>query len=224
MSKFVETCKMPEFYTPAEKEQMSILRNAKAGDILHVRSKSFFGYWIRRMLSLGMNRCWGNHNAPIYADANGRLHILQIEAPAAYEMLLADYLCQTYEKGGRVLLLRPDVLCKRRSPKQTAGIQYATERWRSMIGMEYDKHSIRMFVRMVFRKSAHIEENTKERIYCTEGTLDALVYNPHLNWQPDMLKNETYPAPIHVEHLLRQERIVYVAGDEEGFEMIVRQK
>jgi hypothetical protein len=207
-----------------ERDIQSILGSAKSGDVLHVRSKTFFGRMIRRMLSLGLNRCWGNHNAPVYHDENGRMKILQIEAPAAHEMALSDYLHQTHEKGGRVLLLRPDALCKRRSPKQTAGIQYATERWRSMIGMEYDKRSIRMFARMVFRKAAHIEENDKERMYCTEGTLDALVYNPHLGWSPDTLKNEQYPAPIHVEHLLRQERLVYVAGDAEGFEMIVRQR
>lgn len=224
MSKFVETCKMPEFYTPEQKAIQAILGLAKAGDILHVRSKTFFGFWIRRMLSLGLNPCWGNHNAPIYADVNGRLHILQIEAPAAYEMLLSVYLAKTYEKGGRVLLLRPDVLCKRRSLKQSSGIQFATERWRMMIGMPYDKNSIRMFVRLVFRKSAHVDENTKERMYCTEGTFDALVYNPYLDWQPDMLKNEPYPAPIHTEHLLRQERLVFVAGDEEGRSQIMSQK
>jgi hypothetical protein len=183
---------------------------AKTGDVLHVRSKTFFGFWIRRMLSLGLNKCWGNHNAPVY-EVDGRLYILQIEAPAAYEMLLSDYLHQTYERGGRVILLRPDVLCKRRSPKQISGIQFATQRWRLMIGMKYDKRGIRMFLRMVFRQSAHVDENTKERIYCTEGTFDPLVFNP-------------YPAPIHVEHLLRQERLVFVAGDEVGQESIIEQK
>jgi hypothetical protein len=196
---------------------------AKTGDVLHVRSKTFFGFWIRRMLSLGLNKCWGNHNAPVY-EVDGRLYILQIEAPAAYEMLLSDYLHQTYERGGRVILLRPDVLCKRRSPKQISGIQFATQRWRLMIGMKYDKRGIRMFLRMVFRQSAHVDENTKERIYCTEGTFDPLVFNPYIGWQPDMLKNEQYPAPIHVEHLLRQERLVFVAGDEVGQESIIEQK
>ena len=81
-----------------------------------------------------------------------------------------------------------------------------------------------MFVRMVFRKSAHVDENTKERMYCTEGTLDPLVSNPYLNWQPDMLKNEQYPAPIHIEHLLRQERLIFVAGNKDGFEQITSQK
>jgi hypothetical protein len=93
-----------------------------------------------------------------------------------------------------------------------------------MIGMKYDKRGIRMFLRMVFRQSAHVDENTKERIYCTEGTFDPLVFNPYIGWQPDMLKNEQYPAPIHVEHLLRQERLVFVAGDEVGQESIIEQK
>lgn len=206
--------------TNPEHDLQSILALAKPGDVLHVRSKTFYGFLIRRMLSLGMDKCWGNHNAPIYADNNGRLHILQIEAPAAYEMLLTDYLYRMLERGGRAILLRPDVLCKRRSARQLAGVQYATERWRSMIGMPYDKHGIRMFARMIFRKSAHIEEDDKERIWCTEGTVDALVYNPHLGWSPDTLKNETYPAPIHVEHLVRQERLVFVAGDVKGLAQI----
>lgn len=200
-----------------ENDIQAILGSAKTGDILHVRSKTFFGRMIRRMLSLGLNRCWGNHNAPVYADENGQLHILQIEAPAAHEMLLSDYLHQTYESGGKVLLLRPDVLCKpRKTAKQKSGLVWATERWRSMIGLPYDKRSIRMFVRMVFRKAAHIDDNDKERMYCTEGTMDALVFNPYLDWKPDIMKNESYPSPIHVEHLLRQERLVFVAGDDAG--------
>jgi hypothetical protein len=210
--------------TTPEHDIQEILGSAKPGDALAARTKNIYGYCIRRMLSLGMNRCWSNHNAPVYLDANGRLHILQIEAPVAYEMLLSDYLCQLYEHGGRAILLRPDVLCRRWSQKQAAGIQYATQTWRSMIGMEYDKHGIRMFARMIFRKSAHVEEDDKSRIWCTEGTFDGLVHNPYLGWQPDMLKNEQYPAPIHAEHLLRQERLVFVAGDKEGFEAIVRQK
>lgn len=205
-----------------ESQIQLILALAKPGDILHVRSSTFFGFWIRRMLSLGLYRCWGNHNAPVYKDDNGELKILQIEAPSAYEMSLADYLRQTLESGGLVLLLRPDVLCKYRlTARQRCGIKLATERWQAMIGTPYDKRGVRMFLRMVFRQSAHIEENTKDRMYCTEGTLDPIAFNSYIGWNPDTLKNEAYPAPIHVEHLIRQERLVFVAGDDAGLDQII---
>jgi hypothetical protein len=196
---------------------LDILKAAKTGDSLAVYSKTFFGFWIRRMLSLGLHKCYTNHNAPVYCLA-GRLMMLQIEAPKAHEEYLIDYLTDLYNKGGQAILLRPDVYDEQGvSEESSAYLKYC---WQAMRGKEYDNPSIKQILRMVLRYAPHADENTKDRIYCTEGTVTPILDNTLQPWKPDILRNEPFPAPIHFEHLVRQGRLVFKAGNKKLYEQI----
>jgi hypothetical protein len=202
--------------TDRELEIFSITAHATTGDILAVRTAGLFGFAIRCLLSRGLKRCFTNHNAPVYRHL-GKIKTMQFEPPSAHEVELTQYLTDLYNRGGRAVLLRPDAFME--------GIPATLQRhlvneWRNMEGFPYDKRSIRMFLRMIFRQRAHVVDNDKERLYCTEGTVLPIRYNAIKPWKPDGLKNEAYPAPIHVEHLIRQERLVCVAGNPELIEWI----
>jgi hypothetical protein len=144
---------------------------------------------------------------------------MQIEPPAAHEVDLDAYLTSLYKSGGTAILLRPDAFIG--GIPEPLQIKLA-KAWREMANTDYDKRSIRMFMRMIFRKRAHIRDNDKEQLYCTEGTILPLVMNMVKPWEPDILKNEKYPAPIHVEHLMRQRRVMFVCGNHELYERIVK--
>lgn len=196
---------------------LDILAKAKTGDILAVRSKTFFGFWIRRMLSLGLHKCYTNHNAPCYT-VNGMQKMLQIEAPKANEQHLMVYLERLYRNGGKAILLRPDEY--EYNPLSEEAERYLVSRWQEMIGKEYDNPSIKQIARMILRYAPHAKENTKERLYCTEGTFEPLLNSTDPVWRPDILRNEPFPAPIHGEHLVRQGRLFFVAGNRELYNQI----
>lgn len=194
---------------------------ATTGHILAVKSKGIYGFFIRRFLSKGLHSCYTNHNAPIYAFG-GKMMTLQITTPKSYEESLRDYLVGLYRDGGCALLLCPDHFYK--NGIKDAVKKRLTARWRAMDGMPYDKTSIRMFFRMVFRKKAHILANDKKKIYCTEGTVNPLLEDPHNPWTPDVLMHEEFPSPIHIEHCIRQKRLIYLAGNDEIFRKILKRQ
>jgi hypothetical protein len=195
--------------TDRDLEIFSIVAHAATGDILAVRTTGIFGFAIRCLLSRGLKRCFTNHNAPVYRKG-GEMRTMQFEPPSASEWPLDGYLTKLYQGGGTAILLRPDAFLGGIVP----ALQHRlTFEWQNMEGMPYDKRSIRMFLRMIFRKRAHVAENDKDRMYCTEGTLLPIVNNIYRQWKPDILENERYPAPIHVEHLVRQNRLVFIAGN-----------
>ncbi len=196
-----------------EKITNSILL-AQTGDILMVRTRGVFGFFIRRMLSLGLHKCYTNHNAPIFGMYP---RTVQFEPPKAHLESLFKYLLRLKDSGGRYMIVRPDSYVGVRNPISD---EYLESIWMSKNGTPYDKRSIRMFVRMIFRKSAKVDSNSKIKDYCTEGTLKPLLANTHIPWVPDILKYEEFPAPIHMEHLIREYRVVFVAGDKELFDQI----
>ena len=195
-------------------EIMQMVDLARTGDALMVRSTTFFGLAIRCMLSRGPHRCISNHNQPVWRLTN---HIqpktLKIEPPAASIVGLTQYLLDLYEAGGRAILVRPDAYIHE-SPLLDRARREMIDEWTAMKGKKYDKHSIQMILRMYLRKSDHVSDNDKTQIYCTEGDLAPKTGNTILPWIPDILKNEKYPAPIHYEHLLRQGRVIFVAGND----------
>lgn len=192
----------------------------QTGDYGIVRSaRSFFGMGIRYMTSRGLHRPWGNHNFPIWIDPDtGRAMVLDIAPPKVEEKQLAVYLQELEEKGHKYVVCRPDsFLLKFHEDKMLPYIQI----WKGMIGKKYDKKSIRTIVKMYFRFRKHVKEDTKEDIYCTEGT-----FSPFLEdwsgWTPDMIKGEKYLVPLHSEHIVRQGRAVYVAGNEKAWNKILK--
>ena len=206
-------------------EITAILNAARTGDFLHVRSCTAFGWLIRRMLSLGLHKCYGNHNAPVWKeDGDVQVMNLQIETPAAHIMPLRDYLVALYNDGGKAILLRPDAYADFTGQEtfMRAAQAELAKRWKAENGLKYDKYSIRVFFRIIFRYSSNIPENKKVQVYCTEGTLYPFMDNPYIPWRPDELKNEQYPAPIHVENMIRQGRIDFVAGNDELYKNIAR--
>ncbi len=188
-----------------------MLLAARTGDLLAVYTRTFMGFWIRRMLSKGLKRCHTNHNAPVFGYGPS---MLQIEPPSAEVHPLASYLTDLYEDGGWAILLRPDAYRDGMSNQSEA---YLINGWMQMRGVPYDKTSIRMFLRMIYRKGAKLVQNDDKKRFCTEGTLAPILANPFCKWEPDLLKNEQFAAPIHVEHLIRQERLLFVAGNKEKF-------
>jgi hypothetical protein len=191
---------------------------AKTGDFLAVRTRLLgWGLPIRMMLSRGLKRCWTNHNAPVYRCFR-KTRTMQFEPPRAHEVELEEYLLKLYRSGGKAILLRPDVY---RNGLPVSVMEQLVDDWRLMDGIAYDKRSIRMFCRMIFRKRAHVRENDKEAFYCTEGTFLPMTSNRLKPWTPDVLRNEPYPAPIHAEHLMRQQRVDFIAGNRELYDRIM---
>jgi hypothetical protein len=203
--------------TTAQLEQINgMLTRAQPGDLLAVRSRSMMGFFIRRMLSKGLHPCHTNHNAPVF----GRVpRILQIEPPTARIMWLSDYLADLYRHGGKAILLRPDSFLDGVPPDLAT---HFDAEYTQLAGLKYDRMSIRMFLRMIYRKAAQVPANGKASIYCTEGSLIPILINTIKPWKPDILKNEGYPAPIHIEHLIRQNRLEFIDGDRELFDKILR--
>ena len=195
-------------------EIMQMVDLARTGDALMVRSTTFFGLAIRCMLSRGPHRCISNHNQPVWRVTNHcQPKTLKIEPPAASIVCLTQYLIDLYEAGGRAILVRPDAYIHE-SPLLDLARREMIDEWVMMKGKKYDKHSIRMILRLYLRKWKRPDNNDKTKIYCTEGTLAPMTGNSVLPWLPDILKNEQYPAPIHYEHLLRQDRAIFVAGND----------
>jgi len=206
-------------------EIMAMVELAHTGDWLAVRSTGAYALGIRFMLSHGRHKCWTNHNAPVWRNPiSGQARMLQIQPPQAYVACLSKYLTDLYAKGGRAILLRPDVYAcpKKRETTLFAQTQaWLREEWLALEGIEYDTPSIKNIAKLYFRLAKHVPENDKTKIYCTEGTF--LPYwhsNPHMKWKPDELMHEKFPAPIHGEHIIRQERAVFIAGNNELYERI----
>jgi len=194
--------------------------SARTCDFGITRSATIYGRGIRFMTSRGMHRAWGNHNFPIWEDPeSGMLMTLQIETPKARIVTLREYLEDTYEKGGRVIVCRPDLFTLvAPSPEKERHLRMA---WVAMAGTKYDKKSIWQILKMYCRIRKHIPENTKEHVYCTEGTF-APYMDEQVGWIPDQLRNESYPTPIHSEHMLRQGRVEFVGGGKDVKEKILR--
>jgi hypothetical protein len=199
-------------------EIAAMVAKARTGDWLAVRTNTFYGVCIRNLLSRGLKRCWTNHNAPVYVHEGVKM-TMQFEPPSAHEVTLAGYLVDLYKAGGRAVLMRCDSYVE----GLPAGLgPVLVQHWRDMDGTPYDKESIWMFVRMLFRKRAHVRDNDKARIYCTEGTFDPLTGNLIKPWKPDALTNEARPAPIHAEQTIRAGRARFVAGNKLLYDWIVR--
>jgi hypothetical protein len=191
-----------------ESEIERILDAAQTGDFLCVRSTTVYGASIRRLLSFGPHKAVTNHNAPVWRDGNDMPMMLEITSPNAKQIRLSNYLEKLYKSGGRAILVRPDVYCVGIGHKT---VHYLFWEWTRMVGKPYDKTSIRQILRRYLRYAPHRRENSKETIYCTEGTFLPYATAPE-PWTPDELKNEPYPAPIHVENMIRQGVGIYVAG------------
>ena len=201
-----------------------ILRDMQTGDWLAVYSKGLYGFGIRHMLSRGRHRCITNHNAPCWRTDSGTPMMLQIAPPKARTLPLCVYLTDLYAKGGKAILLRPDAYKRPYGGDErrfNQALCWLTEEWKSFDGIPYDKASILEIAKMYLRLSGHKADNDKTRIYCTEGTFYPYANNPFVPWTPDILVNESFPAPIHAEHLIRQERVEFVAGAEDMYKKIM---
>ena len=207
-----------------------ILAEGQTCDVLCCRTKfhlfrkgTYYGLAIRRMLGRGRYRCYTNHNAPTWRDGEtNELMMLQISAPAARIMRVQDYLAEAYSNGNRAILVRAgaydvgaDVEMLKKAQEWSRG------EWIKMEGVPYDNPSIKQIAKMYMAKKGHTAENDKTSIYCTEGTCWPFKFNPYIHWQPDVLRNERFPVPIHFEHMLRQQRVRAVAGNPEIIRKIV---
>jgi len=202
-----------------------IAAEIQTGDWLAVYTRTFYGFGIRRLLSRGQYKCFTNHDTPCWKhpDTNTPM-MLQIEPPKAYITPVVPWLQELYSKGGKAILLRPDAYMRPNEGfdgrRFNQAMSWLIEEWVKMDGKEYDKYSIRQILRMILRYWPHKKENDKSKIYCTEGTFFPMMENPYVPWTPDALKNESYPAPIHGERLIRQERVNFVAGNQYLYEKI----
>lgn len=209
--------------TDKRREIGNILYSAKSCDTGMTRSKTSFGLAIRVMLSRSMYKAITNHNFPIWEDpVSGMLKTIQINAgQKATIVSLREYCEDVYEKGGRIMIVRPDIFKSTRpSPMQETHLRTS---WRDREGEEYDKKSIWQLLKMLCRVRKHIPTNDKDHVYCTEGTLEPYKKEP-VNWIPDVLNGEAYPTPIHVEHMLRQGRVSFVAGSRDMQHEVMKQR
>ena len=203
------------------REVECMMRMARSCDYGMTRTSGFFGRAIRFITSKGRYRALTNHNFPIWEDPESRiLMTLQIEPPKAHVVTFREYLDNEYEKGGRVIIARPDMFA-------TLGPSPDRERhmrssWLAMVGTKYDKKSIWQILKMYCRVRKSVPDNSKEHVYCTEGTFAPFI-DDLVGWSPDVLKGERYPAPIHAEHMLRQERAKFVEGSRDMLSLITSQ-
>lgn len=142
---------------------------------------------------------------------------LQIQAPEAIPVLLSEYLHDLYSDGGRVIICRPDIF-KSVEPSPNLMMSMIIY-WKSKIGTKYDKKSIWQILKMYCRIRRNIPDNGKEKVYCTEGTFAPYMEDP-VNWNPETLVGERYPVPIHSEHLIRKNRLLFVGGSVLAFNLI----
>jgi len=200
-------------------EIYQICSNAMPGDIGMARTGTFFGLAIRVMTSRGQFMALTSHNFPIWEDyESGVLVTLQIGPPVAKVVTLRQYLEDVYEEGGRVAVARPD-LFKSTSPSP-AQMRHLVDFWLTVEGTAYDKKSIWQILKMYLKIGKKTKPNSKENVYCTEGT-HAPYPEPPVSWNPDAMRGE-YPAPIHYENMVRQGRVVRGAGSVEFWDMICR--
>lgn len=200
-------------------------RAAQTGDFGITRGTGFYSRSIRVMTGRGLHKPWGNHNFPIWTDpSTAKMMILNIAPPAATIMPLAEYLFDLYKGGGKCIICRPDAftdLTRYPLAQVEGAFRYLYEEWLKMRGVVYDKASIWQIAKLYFRIRKHIPDNDKSQVYCTEGTFAPYASNPRVAWKPDCIAGEMYPVPIHSEHLIRQKRVVFVAGDVSAWNQIM---
>lgn len=210
-----------------------ILTAAQTSDTLCCRTKfnlfdkeTYYGLAIRRMLGRGKYHCYTNHNAPVFRDdKTNELKMLQISPPHARIMRVEDYLVDAYSRGNRVILVRADSYDIGVDIEMLKKAQnWNRNEWIKMEGIPYDNPSIKHIAKMYVVKKGQTAENDKEEIYCTEGTYWPFKFNPYVKWHPDIFRNERFPVPIHFEHLIRQQRVHVVAGNEWLISKILNRK
>lgn len=202
----------------------TICESVQTGDFGIVRSSGFYATAIRMMTGKGQHSPWGNHNFPIWRDENATPVILDIRAGQKTRIIpLKDYLIGLYSNSGEVVICRPSVYV---SPSSDILYKKACEQliydWKQLEGVHYDNMGIFQILKMYFRVRSHIPENNKKQVYCTEGTFCPYPRNHFIPWNSDILMSETYPVPIHSEHLIRSGSVVFVSGEQIAWDWIRR--
>lgn len=198
---------------------MNALDQIQSGDHVAVDYPSFMGRRIKATLSTRKRRCHHWHDA-IVIRRKGELCVYNETWPYSRIDPLAEYLQWVVKKRGRWAVTRPDWVDAKPLALQ--------ERWRRhidtaayfMTGNRYplkDLWCIFKRQNWFLRKLRILKPNERAHFYCTSAVRHLWQHNPIYAWVPDALARQRLPAPIHMEHAMRERELAFIVQNEPGF-------
>ena len=198
---------------------MNPLQPIQSGDHLAIDYPSFMGRRIKATLSTRRRRCHHWHDA-IVLQRDGRLCVYNETWPYSRIDPLEQYLDWVQKKGGRWAVTRPCWVDAETADVQAQWRRHIDTATRFMTGNRYplkDLWCIYKRQNRLLRRIRILKPNERAHFYCTSAVGHVWGNSPVHPWVPAALAAERLPAPIHMEHAMRDGDLVFVCQSEPSF-------
>ena len=198
---------------------MNAHEHIQPGDHLAVDYPSFMGRRIKATLSTRKRRCHHWHDA-IIVKRDGKLCVYNETWPYSRIDDLQEYLDWVIKKRGRWAVTRPVWLDAKPADLKAQWRRHIDTSAYFMTGNRYplkDLWCIYKKQNRLLRRVRILKPNERAHFYCTSAVLHLWQRNPVHSWTPDTLAGQRLPAPIHMEHAMRDGDLVFVLQSAPGF-------
>ena len=176
--------------------QLALLDAVAVGDIVHVRSASRTGHFIRHTLNLWLPKdtVWGNHDGLVveYPKDSGQLWVGDEEPPRAHLTTLAEYKQGVIDGKWQVRVFRPRLWTPEKG--KAASVWWC----QNVLGRPYNYIAYpRLILRCVFGELLNIPQLFDKILkihFCTDSVSDSYLYGAFLDVYLNVL-----PTPYTTE-------------------------
>lgn len=174
---------------------------------------------IRIVLSSARKRrfCISNHNAPVYADENGVLWVLEIAWPRTEAVQIQEWLEHKRGIGCKVVAVRPKMVIQAQDYIGQEIVDgwsgKAASFWSKQRGRKYPLRDLYIILKntsLGWLKKLKWIKPDKAHLYCTEGVIAGYV---SAGMELPYLTHVDMPTPWHVEEACRLDELRFVGGD-----------
>lgn len=198
---------------------MNISTQPAAGDHIAVDAPAFIGRMIKRTLTTRHRKCRHWHDAIVLDSPRGLL-VYNEGWPYSRHDPLDSYLKGIEKRGGRWAVTRPAWVNDADLALREQWRRHINTGAKFLVGNRYplkDLWCIYKKQNRVLRRIRILKPSEKAHFYCTSAVRHLWKFNSVKPWEPRALVGERLPAPIHMEHAMRDGDLILVTQSQPGF-------